>query len=391
MAHTSTTIYRNTSTTPNQGVCIADIQAVLDSSRNDIGGLITYGAIKPWAKYKPVRTSLLGMTGKTSGSQYWKASDFKCGFAFDVATEFGAPNSASSSFAKSLYNGELDWTYVRPLGGISVSPFRFLDFDGYDHEAECPIGDLAATTVYLQLRDNVYHLLIDYDYNDPGSNDWLKLSDISADGGTTNLSSYYLGVLLYNGTTYMAVTSISPLGSDSGDCYSIDAEFAAAYAGQWQIVPFISRDAISITSSGVANGKYLSFYNKHRETITIAVGSVTIFAEATWTGTRSISWEVTIQNNDGSSKTFSNPDVVIQRTDSPASPYAEDAEEIGHVSNWSDFTVAGNTTVTKSSDTIGAITPTEDYDQTKTYWVRFVCDQQGYISQWNQLDTDFPM
>jgi len=388
MAHTSTTIYRNTSTTPNQGVCIADIQTVLGSGRNDIGGLITYGDINEWAKYKPTIIATLGLTGKTSGSQYWKAADFKCGFAFDVATEFGAPNSVSSSFAKSLYNGQLDWTYARPLGGISVSPFRFLDFDGYDHEAECPIGDLATTTVYLQLRDNVYHLMIDYDYNDPGTNDWLKLSDISVDGGTTYLSSYYLGILLYNGTNWMAVTSISPLGSDSGDSYSIDAEFPAAYAGQWDIVPFISRDAISITGSAVATGKYLSFYNKHRETITIAVGSVTIFAEASWVATRSVSWEVTIINNDGSSKSFSNPTVVIQRTNSPVSPSG--GTQVGQAS-LSDFTVSGNSTATKSSDTLGAITPIEDYDQTKTYWVRFSCDQQGYISEWNQFDYDQPL
>lgn len=139
MANANGIIYIDTSTTPPQGVEIADIQAVVASSRSDIGALVENGDIQPWAKYKPVRLALLDTTGQMeedtanhimkwkAGANWWRASDGFCGFAI--------PAYASAADL----DGETDaWEYERPTGGISTQPFRFPDFNLYDHNSILP-------------------------------------------------------------------------------------------------------------------------------------------------------------------------------------------------------------------------------------------------------------
>ena len=95
MPHTSDTIYRDTSN--NLGISIADIQAVLGLSRNDIGGLITYGNIKKWAKYKPYRSASL-VTSDTA------RREAKYGLSITEYTDLGSPTSSSSFLYKLVHN-----------------------------------------------------------------------------------------------------------------------------------------------------------------------------------------------------------------------------------------------------------------------------------------------
>lgn len=131
MSHTSTTIFINTTTTPHKGVEIADIQAVLHSSRNDIGGLITNGDINKEAKFKPVRYPSANAT-KTNTPTLYRDVNNKCGIEIPI---LDATDLASSNI-QSKITGASDYSYIRPRGMATNSEwFRFLDFDGYDHNA----------------------------------------------------------------------------------------------------------------------------------------------------------------------------------------------------------------------------------------------------------------
>lgn len=142
MAHSGGKIYIDTSVTPNVGISIADIQTVLGFPRNpvtgkvinDIGGLITFGDINIYAKYKPVGLNSFSHLN----ANWWKGSDGNCGLALRSA---GNPATIAGIMDEATVNG---WTYLRPTGTIGVSPYRFLDFDGYFHFAEAPTGGISA-------------------------------------------------------------------------------------------------------------------------------------------------------------------------------------------------------------------------------------------------------
>lgn len=171
MAHSGGKIYIDTSVTPNIGISISDIQIVLGGPRhpvtdkviNDIGGLITYGDINPWAKYKPIVNSSLS---PHSNSNWWKGSDGNCGLVMRSAAN---PATIAGIMDEATANG---WTYTRPTGTIGVAPFRFYDFNGYDNLADPPVGGIACpesvtagttvtVTLILQQDDTSYVTLKD--------------------------------------------------------------------------------------------------------------------------------------------------------------------------------------------------------------------------------------
>ena len=135
MSNSNGRIYIDTSVTPNIGISIADIQTVLRSSRKDIGGLITDGEINMWAKYKPIVNVSLS---PHSNANWWKGADGNCGLVLRSA---GNPATIAGIMDEDTVN---EWTYTKPTGTIGVSPFRFLDFNGYYRLAEAPTGGISA-------------------------------------------------------------------------------------------------------------------------------------------------------------------------------------------------------------------------------------------------------
>ena len=170
MPHASGIIYIDTSTTPHKGVSIADIQQTLGTGAyNTIGGLITYGNINKWAKYKPVRLTILNTDGQLeedttnhrmvwkSSADWWRGSDDLCGFSiptFDSAADLDGETGV--------------WQYLRPRGlnggGQGVHEwFRFKDFNQYDHNCVIPFSlrlpesalTTSATMVQIMLTQNL--------------------------------------------------------------------------------------------------------------------------------------------------------------------------------------------------------------------------------------------
>lgn len=115
---------------PNVGVSISDIQQTIHSGKRDIGSLITTGAINKYSLHKPVRSSLWGGTEqqvKVPAMYGWEIDKKTSLTSGSTATFIGQLKSQGASYEH--------WRYLRPRGvnGTYAEPFRFLDFDGYNH------------------------------------------------------------------------------------------------------------------------------------------------------------------------------------------------------------------------------------------------------------------
>lgn len=139
------------------GVEIADIQTVIGSSRNDLGGLIVNGDINPFALYKPVREPALGMItrGDFGGLGLGSSSNVN---ALPYATTINGfvalytDGDTNNLWKTNRANG---WRYHKPRGKSQNEMFRIFDFVkvisensqmhpvnliGYNHRAVNPFG-----------------------------------------------------------------------------------------------------------------------------------------------------------------------------------------------------------------------------------------------------------
>ena len=146
MAHNNSRIYIDTGQTPNIGVSIADIQAVLGRGVNDLGLLCSdkewvenngtdtlqdVNKINPMARHKPVRSPLMKVLEDT---------DF-------AGTRFGFGTATVPTLGGTF---EAVWVYLKPRGkhGTATNPgtsatddewYRARDFDGYWKDAVAPL------------------------------------------------------------------------------------------------------------------------------------------------------------------------------------------------------------------------------------------------------------
>lgn len=287
-----------------------DIATVLSVSSGDVRTLCTSSAIKPWAKYKPVNYPTLGVTGQTSGSQYWKASDGKCGFVITEATEFGVPSN-SSSFVARLLAGSLRWTRAA-LDSNAYA--RVLDFDGYDHNAHSPIFPWEGITA-LQV-DSQNELHAQWDVQSSGRPTELTLSDFTINGRA--LTAYYFGcVLWYSNSVYEVIAN--QLVSSNG--YDIVFQNMQNWRGRTvKIVPFFSQNSISQGGS-IGTGRFFAF-DIDPVTIEIAAGAIDyrVNVDAIWNNTRTkVTVTINVTNLVSVSKSFSGTIAVYAGSYSVAS------------------------------------------------------------------------
>jgi len=272
-------------------VTTSDPKTVLGLSSNDVGTLCSSTAINMWAKYKPV--PYRSFAPLRSDDSWWHGNDGKCGIAFQTYTSLNA-------FLAALPTGYA-WSHVLPSGG-AVEPFRLADFNGYNHYAENPVGDIGATSYTI---DSTGSITISYDISAVGS-DNLSLADIEANN--TPLTDYYLGVYCYNGSGSFYVTGATPIGTTTGLSMTISG-LTASYAGTYTLIPFFS--SVRLTLNGQASAGVFLSANKAPLQITIgAPGSLFYltamgnWADASFT---SIEWSALGTNNNSSaiSATFS--------------------------------------------------------------------------------------
>jgi len=355
---------------------VGDVQVAVGNTSEELETVIKNGNIKPWAKYKPVRYTNWDTDGQLasdntwkSSADWWRGSDGKCGLDITVFTDLGDPSN-SNTFLGKLKNGQLAWGYNRPRGGSYNEPFRILDFNCYNAEADSPIGGVEDTDVWL---DNNNRFQLDYDIS--VGKYCLSLTDIRI--SDVSLQQFYLGLLMWSGNRWFCLTSINRLGGDSA---SIIIENASGLEGTWHVMPFFSSRKYVI-GDNFQTGTYLSASITQATTITVHKSGTLyqVLTTAYWSASNKVTFEVTCYNLSSGSHTFSNILVSIRTTSSPSDDPATSVSvldvSIGSVS------VPGNDHVTLSQRTV-----TVTRNSSLTYWVLSKAD--GTANYYNQIDDD---
>lgn len=322
MAHdaNNTRIYIDTSVTPNVGVSIADIQAVLGLTNNDIGGLIINGNINKWAKYKPTRKQGLNPTNwyEGDGKQIYGSATSKPNYGFSFI-DF----SSLSALKTAMDAGNIGWEYEKPRG-IATQPgeyFRFLDFNGYIKNATTPFDRFGLVNEEFPTIDTYpAYLYVDFTRTDGslGAGDFTLFDD------------WYFGIAVYGGGSGQLVgrgTSTVVFGQQSDAARCVTMELPVRAVGQCYLYPFFSYNQIAWSDSATepsGTQRYIPL-PIGRETITVVSGGLLrglSFGFGT-TGGRVVfvtsSRRLTITfpefsatNTSNSQKTLSNPNIRYQ-------------------------------------------------------------------------------
>lgn len=281
MAHGNGRIYIDPSGSPILGVSIADIQAVLGTaSHNDIGGLIANGNINKWAKHKPFRNSAPGFTlYRTQSTPEARCPDKMTQM---LAANYGLvlPRYNANDF-KTHYSDV--WTYVRPRGLAQNEFFRFIDFDGYNHNPYPMMGPVSFNGIYAGYYTifNGYLSTPRTQYVYPGDliTFYLQCREEPGDGtgllfpydfypGQANenpddISQYYIGIaILSNGGTKLWVITgdqmLSHITSGDTEAYlSVNVPNSITSGTGAKIIPMLASHQYSSWDDAPGQGYFL--------------------------------------------------------------------------------------------------------------------------------------
>jgi hypothetical protein len=242
MANSNGRIYIDTSTNPDTGISIADIQTVILSNKNDIGQLCRDANVSMWPKYKPVRYNKWGeLTEQERKLANYGLDIPAAGYSSIEAMVAGLASSA--------------WTYLQPRGlkNTTLNPtsndeqFRFLDFNGYDHNATPPLAPLE-TPAYRTAPDSTCDLGLGFSRNIVSQTGYLTLDDLHVNGHSISDSfdEYYFGIAVYyNDNTRYATTmqekygTLSPTLSEIGLSVQ-DVMVPGSGTMVYQVIPFFA-------------------------------------------------------------------------------------------------------------------------------------------------------
>ena len=115
-----------------QPISVYDIANCIGVASADVGTLCSANAkINIWAKYKPVRYNKIGSLTENERKA--------CAYGLLDTREYdlSSDTAITTAFDNAL-NRIYSWEYESPTGG-NASLYRMLDFDGYNHNAICPL------------------------------------------------------------------------------------------------------------------------------------------------------------------------------------------------------------------------------------------------------------
>lgn len=233
MSHTTNKIYIDSNTSPVTGVSVADVQSVLRRGTGDVGllcsdqewyenngteALRVVGKVNHWAKYKPVRSSALAILTEAD------RQDLYYGMSVPI---YGS--GYTTNIANFITAYEAGWSYLRPRGknydGNGGNEwFRLLDFNGYNHEANCfyyPSGStLPSEYVYGQSNSAGCTWSLGLNTGTSLHDDSIGIGDIKLGGHEgTAFSSLYFGLIFVTGSTtktYKIVTNTTATFGQTG-------------------------------------------------------------------------------------------------------------------------------------------------------------------------------
>jgi len=339
MSHDSNKIYAS----GELGISTSDVAVVLGSTSHDVGQLCTSGNINMWAKYKPVRVSLVYTGTNEQHLNHLRIANFGLNkptytSARDVISHWDDKNNS--------------WEYLKPRGGAD-EPYRLGDFRNYLHNAEPPITNTECTEKVSVSRADKVHFA--FDSNTLSADYQISFDDI-------NLNGWYLGVVAVKegiNDVYVstAATAISSEG-DYGDFEIASSEFAV---GSWIFYPVFVNKRVSTLSQESCQLVPIPLAKKMRcLVVEDAVDMRYGFVNAVWTNTshNQIECYAELWNDMTSQQTFTNVKIIVIKGD-PEGEY-----EIVTNHTLANATVAASGRYYYSAEQI-AIT----YDSSKTYWV----------------------
>lgn len=156
----------------------------------DVGYLCsnTHGKINMWSRFKPV--SILDTYNVDYSTAWYKGTLGDCGIQPRITTLI--------QDIITWYDDNVEgWEYMPPFGdkgGLVISPFRLLDFDGYKHNAMPPISGFVAPTEVREHYTFTCGVRTTSDVIDPTEPGSLALNEIEIEG--KKLSQWYLGAVV---------------------------------------------------------------------------------------------------------------------------------------------------------------------------------------------------
>ena len=350
------------------------------------------GTINKWAKFKPVVYSGWSTVGELNtlssnhanwnwreSSDWWRGDSGSCGLRIEVFTDFGSMTN-QITFLYKLLHGQLAWDYVPP-----TQKFRMFDIIHYYGNAIKPVGEQLPQTDFWLTTQGV----VEFDYGIENVDaDNLTLADIRIEGRTgTPISEFYLGLLIYRGTRWWAVTSSAKLGTGSA---VIHLENAQVLEGQWNVIPFLSSIQLPLgRPSSLDEAKYMSFDVQTPQQIIIhkAGTIISIVVNGAWIDTMgtAVDWELTITSRNTNPVTLTNVIVYLYATDADVPDQdPTTGQNFGETSAMT-IAVPANGQVTRT----GRFTPTLPKSSVYNYWVGANTDGD-YAVNWEPVEDYTP-
>ena len=215
----------------------ADIRAVLGATGKGLGELCTDSAVNPWAKCKPFAYAAWKFASDAARLAARRSRN--CGL---VMRDWGSLWSMYSNVVRAGA-GAGGWRYDAPKGGAS-SPYRTLDWDGYDHGAGAPLQlGIFPNPCYKNGTPRLS------DEGGAGTAD-ITMADLLGDGSDAlnhtnykyhDISGLYIGVAY--GTLTLSPDHAYTLGTV--DNYSPQNIPAPGSSGSYNVVPFLSDKTFS--------------------------------------------------------------------------------------------------------------------------------------------------
>ena len=214
MPHNNGIVYVDTTVTPNLGVSVEDVRAVLNLNSGDVGTLCgsSNNNVNKWAKHKPIVYA--NAIAPLTDAQFKEKN-----YGLTI------PDSLTGSYTKIddvILNAEDAYVYTKPSGQMA-SPFRLTDFNKYSHSVKAPINGFPAT-VYISSNVNTY--VLNFPINQ--STDYaIGLTDLPSD-----FNSWYLAFAVKKNNVWYAKTSRYTINNGKGDYIFFNFGTTTTYDGQ---------------------------------------------------------------------------------------------------------------------------------------------------------------
>ena len=216
-----------------QPLSVYDIANCIGVASTDVGTLCTAKSkINIWAKYKPVRYNSIKALTEEQRKQ--------CAYGIlDVQEyDFTQQSVLNQAFENAL-NRVYSWQYEIPEGGVE-SLYRMLDFDGYNHNAICPLFFEDNSPQWDKVIVNVGSIL---DAALPQGN--IKLSDLTEISTIVNANdSTGFGILYKKDNDAVKLIGLDVEGNCQYPCFTSSGEvlthsITLEGKGIYTIVPII--------------------------------------------------------------------------------------------------------------------------------------------------------